>query len=358
MVTKTAKLLSLLLPIGILLSFSLTILGSINQIYLEQQAISIVVAGIIFLFFSIVDYRVFTLVPWALYAIANISLVATFLFGSFSRGSIRWIDLGFIRFQPSEFAKPLLIIFFAVLMSRLVNTPKKYTLLLLSMVPPMALIFLQPDLGSTLIVAAVLGSQLIASNIPKKYLLWTIAAVLIVSPMLWSVLRPYQKERVMSFVAPESDPLGSGYNAIQAVISVGSGKVLGRGLGQGTQSQLKFLPERQTDFIFASISEEFGFLGSATIIAAYCWLLVSIIRFATSANDEVGRLISVATFFVILLQAFVNIGMNVGILPITGITLPLVSLGGSSLISIAVLLGVMTNIQQSHVIARPSLEIK
>jgi rod shape determining protein RodA len=357
-VTKTAKLLSILLPIAILLSFSLTILGSINQIYLEQQAISIIVAGIIFVFFSILDYRVFALIPWSLYAIANISLVATFLFGSFSRGSIRWIDLGFIRFQQSEFAKPLLIIFFAVLMSKAINTPKKYIQLLLIMMPPLALIFLQPDLGSTLIVGAVLGSQLLASSIPKKYLVMTVVTALIVSPLLWSVLRPYQKERVMSFIAPASDPLGSGYNAIQAVISVGSGKVMGRGLGQGTQSQLKFLPERQTDFIFASISEEFGFLGSATIIAAYCWLLASIIRFAITANDEVGRLTSVGTFFVILLQAFVNIGMNIGLLPITGITLPLVSLGGSSLISIAVLLGVMTNIQQSHEIHRPSLEIK
>lgn len=356
--TKTTKLLSILLPIGILLSFSLTILGSINQIYLEQQAISIVIAGIVFLFFSILDYRIFTIVPWALYGIANISLIATFIFGSFSRGSIRWIDLGFIRFQPSEFAKPLLVVFFAVLMSRVINTPIKYVRLLAYMVLPLALIFLQPDLGSTLIVAAVLGSQLIVSKTPKKYLLLTIATVLVLSPLIWSVLRPYQKERIASFVTPANDPLGSGYNAIQAVISVGSGKVLGRGLGQGTQSQLKFLPERQTDFIFASISEEFGFLGSATIIAAYIWLLSSIVHFAATANDEVGRLISVGTFFVIILQAFVNIGMNIGLLPITGITLPLVSLGGSSLISIAVLLGIMTNIQQTHVIIRPSLEIK
>ena len=266
--------------------------------------------------------------------------------------------MGFIRFQPSEFAKPLLVVFFAVMMSRAINTPAKYVRLLLYMLPPLALIFLQPDLGSTLIVAAVLGSQLMSSKTPKKDLLLTVATVLVLSPLIWSVLRPYQKERVASFIAPASDPLGSGYNAIQAVISVGSGKVLGRGLGQGTQSQLKFLPERQTDFIFASISEEFGFLGSATIIASYIWLLSSIVHFATTANDDVGRLISVGTFFVIILQAFVNIGMNIGLLPITGITLPLVSLGGSSLISIAVLLGIMTNIQQTHVIIRPSLEIK
>lgn len=356
--SKATKLISILFPLGVLLSFSLTILGSISENYLQQQALSIMVAAVFFLIFFFIDYHIYTHFPWLFYSVSNVLLAVTFVFGSFSRGSIRWIDLGFIRFQTSEVVKPLLIIFFAILMSQAGRSPKKYGLIVATALVPLALIFLQPDLGSTLIVAAVIGGQLLASKIPKKYLLLTLIPMIVISPLIWGGLKPYQKDRVYSFINPVNDPLGSGYNAIQAVISVGSGKLFGRGLGQGTQSQLKFLPERQTDFIFSAISEEFGFLGSATIIAAYIALLYMIVHFAITAKDEFSRLICVGTFFVFSIQAFVNIGMNMGILPITGITLPFVSLGGSSLISKAVLLGIVANIQQSFEVPKPDLELK
>lgn len=357
-VNKSNHSLGILVPIGILIAFSLTILSSIGAGYFQQQAISIMVAIGAFLLFSVVDYAVYSLSPWVWYTLANIFLSTTFLFGTMTRGAVSWIDLGFIRFQPSEFTKPLLIIFFAVYIAKSSYTLQSYIKLIAASILPLGLIFLQPDLGTTLIVAAVIAGQLYASRFPKKFLSLTIFALLIVSPIVWSVLQPYQKGRIESFITPSNDPLGSGYNAIQSVISVGSGKIFGRGLGQGTQSQLKFLPERQTDFIFAAISEEFGFLGSITIIIAIVWLLHSLLNKADVAKEEVGKLLCIGTFTVISIQSFVNIGMNIGILPITGITLPFVSLGGSSLISIAVMIGIVVNVSKQFIPLKSKLQIR
>jgi rod shape determining protein RodA len=176
-------------------------------------------------------------------------------------------------------------------------------------------------------------------------------------PIGYSQLKSYQRQRLESFVNPSVDPLGTGYNALQATIAVGSGKFIGRGLGQGTQSHLRFLPERHTDFIFASLVEELGFVGGVIVIVSYLWLSLSLMRFARYASSDVGSIICLTTSSLLLVQAFINIGMNMGLLPITGITLPLVSSGGSSILSFAVLLGLCYSVALRQTGKRAVLEI-
>lgn len=353
--SKTA---GIIFPSLILISFSLAILGSIDQNLLQQQAVYLLIGTVFFFIFSFLDYHVYSFFTWGWYAISTILLGLTFIFGSEARGSIRWIDLGFIRFQPSEFVKPLLIIFFAVFIARSANTIKSYLKLIISSSLPIFLIFQQPDLGSTVIVISVMTIQLISSKINKKFLLISLLPILIISPFIWSLLKPYQIQRIHSFIDPSSDPLGSGYNSIQSVIAVGSGRVFGRGLGHGTQSQLNFLPERQTDFIFAAIAEEFGFLGAITIIISYAFLLKTILDIAAQSKDEISKLLSIGVFSTLGIQVFINIGMNMGIMPITGITLPLISSGGSSIISTAMMLGIVVNASKSYKTNKPTLEIR
>ena len=225
------------------------------------------------------------------------------------------------------------------------------------MLLPALLIFFQPDLGSSLVLLFSWLGILIGAGFD-----WRLAvlggATLLSSPFLfWRFLQDYQQQRILSFLNPTSDPLGAGYNLIQATVAVGSGQFLGRGLGRGTQSHLRFLPERHTDFIFASLAEELGFLGSAVLIFALVVLLWRILVIAQKSRDQFGFLISLGIFSLIFTQTFINIGINLGILPITGITLPLVSYGGSSLLAISICLGIIQNINQ-HAKKTPIIEIR
>jgi len=206
------------------------------------------------------------------------------------------------------------------------------------------LIFLQPDLGSSLVVFIFWLGIAFAAGIPKRLIagLGLVAAALF--PLSWLILKQYQKERIFSFLNPFSDPLGSGYNMIQAMVAVGSGQWLGRGLGRGTQSHLMFLPERHSDFIFASLAEELGFLGGFLLIIVYAFLLWRLLKIASQAKEKYGVLICLGVFSMIFVQVLINIGMNLGLVPVTGITLPLISSGGSSLLATVISLGIVQNI--------------
>ena len=209
--------------------------------------------------------------------------------------------------------------------------------------PLILLIFKQPDLGSAMTIAAIWLGILLAAQISiKKLFLLTLIFVMIIPPG-WLFLHGYQRERVLSFLAPGSDPLGKGYNVIQSTIAVGSGELLGRGLGRGTQSRLQFLPEFRTDFVFAFIAEEMGFVGSALILLLYLFLLTYILRVAYLAANPFNLLVIIGVASMLLFQVVVNIGMNVGILPITGITLPLISYGGSSAVATFLSLGMVAS---------------
>lgn len=351
--------LPVILPALVLSGFSLIVLGSISQSALTHQLLFLLTAVVIWYAVSRLDYRLLRSFTWVWYATANILLGLTLILGTAVRGSTRWINLGPVQFQPSEFAKPLIIIFFASFLTRYPPAKtRNFFLALIVAILPLFLIYRQPDLGSSLIVAVAVVSMIFSAGSAWYYILGLIGVTAIIMPAVWTILQPYQQQRVTSFLNPSSDPLGSGYNAIQSLIAVGSGMLIGKGLGQGSQSQLQFLPERQTDFIFAVISEEFGFLGSIIVVICYAILLYAILSISQRAKDSLGSLVCIGVFTLLLVQVFINIGMNTGIVPITGITLPLVSAGGSSVITTSILLGLVASVARYQTDHTPKLEIR
>ncbi len=336
------------IPSVIVYFLGLTILLSIAPSLFKTQLIYGFLAFGVFWIFSGIDYRIYLPLANIFYIGSMAFLLLTFLLGEATRGSVRWIDLGLFRLQPSEIIKPLLVIFVASSYARANFNLKKFILISGVFFLPLLFVLKQPDLGNAIVYFSFWFGILFVSGF-KPILTPIIALVGIVfMPIFWRFLKSYQKERILSFIDPSSDPLGIGYNVIQAVVTVGSGNLLGRGLGRGTQSHLLFLPEFYTDFIFASFSEELGFIGVIILLFFYLMILLRILRIIKKAPDKFGALIVTGAFMIIFTQTFINIGMNIGILPITGITLPLVSYGGSSLLSMAILLGIINNISLSR----------
>lgn len=331
------------LALLIILLLGLVMGASVFPQLFFHQAFFILIGFFIFILFAWLDYRVFQGIWPHLFLASVIFLFSTFIFGTVTRGSIRWISLGPFTLQPSELVKPFLILSFAgFILSR--ETPVKFLKIIGLLVLPALLTFFQPDLGSTLVLSAAWLGVVIAAGVDVKKIMATLLIVVLLLPLGWQLLKTYQRERIYTFVNPYADPLGSGYNVIQSQIAVGSGQIAGRGLGRGTQSHLRFLPERHTDFVFASLAEELGILGSGLLLAAFALLLARVLGSAFSAREEFGRLVAVGIFSLLFFQVFVNVGMNLGLVPITGITLPLVSYGGSSLVSTMIGLGVVTSV--------------
>lgn len=299
-----------------------------------------------FLFFARVDLRIFKKLAPILYIFSLTLLSATLFFGSFVRGASRWISLGPVSFQPSEITKPLLLIFFAYLISER-DGYKKILLPGLLFIPAFLLIYFQPDLGSSAVLLLGFLGVLFFGGLPLKFFALGGGLSLLTAPLIWNFLEAYQKQRIMTFLSPVEDPLGTGYNAIQAVIAVGSGGLMGRGLGQGTQSQLSFLPERHTDFIYAALSEEWGFWGAALVILAFSLILWRLILILQSEKDLFLTSLVGGIFCVFFAHAAVNIGMNLGLSPVTGIPLPFVSSGGSALLSMSAMLGIASKASDS-----------
>ena len=325
----------LLISIGILVIYS-----SSKELAIQQSAYTIV-GLLLFLFISQQDLHSLRKLIKPLYFFTALLLIFVLILGIETRGSLRWIPIGFLNIQPSEFAKPVLILLLALFWSGNSATWTNIFKSLLWIFPFIFLIFKQPDLGTALTLIAVWMGMLFAAQVSiKKIFILLLIAVLVI-PISWSFLHDYQKQRITAFLQPGSDPLGQGYNLIQSTIAVGSGELLGRGLGRGTQSRLQFLPEFRTDFIFASISEEMGFIGSLIILSIYLFLLAFFLTVANRTEDRFNFLLTIGSFSMLLFQIFVNIGMNVGLLPITGITLPLISYGGSSLVATLICLGIV-----------------
>lgn len=338
----------LLLSVGILVIFS----SSPDLAF--QQGIFALIGIVTYFFVSRFDYRSIASMIIPLYIIIVILLLIVQILGVETRGVIRWIPLGIINIQPSELAKPILILVLAQFWSKhsanFINILKSF----LWVMPVSFLVFRQPDLGSALTLWAIWIGMLIASGVSLKKLTVLILVFLLIIPLGWLSLLDYQRQRILSFVAPQSDPLGRGYNLIQSTIAVGSGQLFGRGLGRGTQSRLQFLPEFRTDFIFASIAEELGFIGSMLILSLYLGLFIYCLKAAEKSTDLFGFLIIFGVVSMLIFQTFVNIGMNVGLVPITGITLPLVSYGGSSLVATLISLGWVASVAR----VRKKIDIK
>ncbi len=329
---------------ALLLSISILVIFSSSSSLAFQQATFALLGFAIFFLVSRFDYRLFKNLSFYIYLVVIVLLVVVMFLGIETRGSIRWISLGFLNIQPSEFAKPALILMLASFWERNLPSWKNIGKSILISLPVIFLVFEQPDLGSALTLFAIWMGMLIPAKISFKKVLLLFLTLIMLTPLVWFNLENYQKERIFSFISPYEDPLGIGYNIIQSTIAVGSGQLTGRGLGQGTQSRLQFLPESRTDFIYAFIAEELGFLGSMIIVSLFFFIIAYCLRIAEKARDKFGYLIIFGVISMLFFQSFVNIGMNIGILPITGITLPLVSYGGSSLLATLISLGFVLSI--------------
>lgn len=333
-----------------LVSIGILVIYSSSKELALQQLLFTIVGLVLFYLISRLELQSIKNLIKPLYLLIILALIATLIIGFETRGTIRWIPLGIFNVQPSEFAKPILILLLAKYWSESSPTWINIFKSVLWSTPCIFLIFQQPDLGSSLTLIAIWLGMLFASKITvKKTLILTLIIMLII-PTSWLFLHDYQKERILGFLEPGSDPLGRGYNLIQSTIAVGSGELLGRGLGRGTQSRLQFLPEFRTDFIFASIAEDMGFVGSVIILILYLFLLIYSLKVAQRINNSFCFLLVTGVVSMLLFQIFVNIGMNIGLLPITGITLPLISYGGSSLIATLLSLGMVASVARRNLL--------
>ena len=331
----------LLTPVLILVVLSLTTLFSINTALFRSQLIYSIISLVAFFFFSNVQLNVLRHYSLPFYLLSFISLVILLIIGFESRGSVRWFEFFGIQVQFSEIYKPFLLLSLASFIADKQKSGGLFLRALLFLLPLAFLIYKQPDLGNALVYVGVVTLTLLMSGFSLVWYGVSLVSFLLLSPLLWQFLHDYQRQRVLTFLQPSSDPLGTSYNAVQAVIAVGSGMFLGKGLSQGTQSTLRFLPERHTDFIFATISESLGFVGGVVVILSFLFLFYRIYRIVESTQDEYTKIFCFGAFSLLLIQFFVNIGMNIGLLPIVGITLPFVSYGGSSLLSNFILLGLL-----------------
>ncbi|KKU46453.1 MAG: Rod shape-determining protein RodA [Microgenomates group bacterium GW2011_GWA2_46_7] len=329
-------------------SLSLLILTSISPDRVGQQAFMFILGFILYLYISSQDGEVYKTFAPIGYVMALILLLSTLIFGETIRGSTRWILLGGFQFQAGELSKPLLVLSLAYSLYHFpLNSLKNFGINLLLFLLPAFLIFRQPDLGTALVISSIFAVQLFVAGLPW----WFFGLVGSITAVFWRylprLLHSYQLERLTTFIDPYRDPLGSGYNVIQSVIAVGSGGLLGKGLGHGTQSHLRFLPERHTDFIFASLAEELGLIGSLLVIFCLGALLYRLLYLATHAQSRFSRFVYLGSFGYLAFQTFVNIGMNIGVAPVTGVTLPLISYGGSSILATAITLGIVSSLART-----------
>ena len=335
----------LIIPVVILVLLSLVTLFSLNVNFFYGQVTFFFVSLFIFLVFSQTNYKILKIYSKSIYIFSIIALFLVLIWGIESRGAVRWVEILGFRLQFSEVLKPFLAISFASYLASLKNLSIKNflnTFLLLS--PVALLIFFQPDLGNAVIYFLITLLTLMYLGFPVRYFIFLFLPIVLTTPFLWNFLHDYQKQRILTFINPALDPLGTSYNAVQSIIAIGSGMLMGKGIGQGTQSSLRFLPERQTDFIFATISEQLGFVGVIIILVCFSILIYRILQIVGSADDSFSRIFSVVVCFTFLVQIFANIGMNLGLLPIVGVTLPFVSYGGSSLVSNFIFLGLLNTI--------------
>ena len=298
------------------------------------------------------DYR--RLLPLApgIYVAMLLMLLAVHLVGRSALGARRWLSIAGFPLEPSELSKLLIVVVLAALLSRSDRLSWRRFAIALSMcVPAAALILTQPDLGTTIVFTAIAGAMLFVGGARPAQLLVIAAAAAVTLPLLPIVLHGYQRQRLAIFLNPNSDPLGAGYNLLQARIAVGAGGFFGQGWLHGLQGQLGFVPERATDFVFAIYAEQFGLLGSLVLIVLFGALLVRVLGAAAVAPDRFGRLLAAGVFVMVLAQVMENIGMNIGLLPIAGIPLPLISYGGSATITTMAALG----LAQSVLVRRPSV---
>ena len=346
----------LLLSTAAIVIYGLVIISSATHIntpgeerfwFVQRQGIFALANGVLAIIFMNFDYRGLSQHGNKLYVFNLIMLVAVMLFGHAALGAQRWIQLGPISLQPSEFSKLIMIICMAAILEERMgklNSLQDILPVAAYVGLPFLLVLKQPDLGTSLVFMAIFFGMVIACGMPWRMFMGIVMAGIAAMPVLWQFMKDYQKMRIMVFLDPNVDPLGSGYHIIQSKIAIGSGMLFGKGLFEGTQSQLNFLPENHTDFIFAVVGEELGFVGAVVLLLLYLIIFWRGIIIAKEAGDVFGRLLAVGITSMLAFHVLVNVGMTTGIMPVTGIPLPLMSYGISSLttniLSVAILLNI------------------
>ncbi|MCR5833459.1 MAG: rod shape-determining protein RodA [Selenomonadaceae bacterium] len=316
--------------------------------FVQRQGVFAIVNAVIAILFMNFDYRGLSQHGQKLYIINLIMLLAVMLFGHAALGAQRWIQIGPVSLQPSEFSKIIMIICLAsVLENRMgkLNSLQNLLPVALYIAVPFLLVLKQPDLGTSLVFMAIFIGMTIACGMPWRIFFGMIVMGIASFPILWHFMKDYQKMRIMVFLDPNVDPLGSGYHIIQSKIAIGSGMLFGKGLFEGTQSQLNFLPENHTDFIFAVVGEELGFVGAVVLLLLYLIVFWRGIKIAREAGTIFGRLLAVGVTSMLAFHVLVNVGMTTGIMPVTGIPLPLMSYGISSLTTNILAIALLLNIK-------------
>ena len=281
-----------------------------------------------------------------LYLLSVVALILVHFIGPARLGATRWLSVGSFSLQPSELAKLSTLLLLAQHLSGQLNPLPLRTLGISALITglPAALIFIQPDLGSATIIVAIWVGMIVVAGASRRVLSAMLGSVLVLLPFAWHLLKGYQRDRLLVFINPQIDPLGTGYTIIQSVIAIGSGQLTGRGWFSGTQNQLSFLPERHSDFLFSVIGEEWGLLGCALVIILFGLMLARTACLGLRSTEPCARLIAAGIFSWIGYQAFVNMGMVMGALPVVGVPLPLISYGGSSMVMVCAALGLLQSI--------------
>lgn len=340
----------ILAAIGILTIYSAVNAGGPTfqrNLYLKQLiwfGIGLVLMAVSFIF----SYKRFDQYALIIYCGCLALLASVLVFGKYVGGSRRWLAIGPMSLQPSEIMKIALVIMLAHYFSRHL---KKDGFTLLDLIQPMVIVLLpcvlilkQPDLGTAMVLLLIAGSMTLFCGISRGTFLLLATSGAVSIPLAWSFLKNYQKQRILTFLNPERDPLGAGYHIIQSKIAIGSGGVSGKGYLDGTQNALSFLPEQHTDFIFSVLAEEWGFMGAGLVIALFLLLLLWALNIAHNCRDSFGILLVVGVSAIIFLEMFINIGMVMGLMPVVGVPLPLISYGGSSTLTIMIAIGLLLNV--------------
>jgi len=337
--------------VGLLLACSLSFLilysaGGQDLAILIRQATRIGLAFFIMIILAQVNPQQFHRHSALLYVFGILLLIAVLVFGQVGKGAQRWLDFGFFRFQPSEMIKlttPMMIAWF---LSGYTIPPKIRQLVIAAVliITPTILIAKQPDLGTSLLVASSGAAVIFFAGLSWRFLVVTVTVLASLTPVLWHFMRDYQRGRVLTFLNPEADPMGKGYHIIQSKIAIGSGGLYGKGWLGSTQAKLDFLPESSTDFIFAVFAEEFGLSGCLGLLVLYLLIISRCLYIAVQAQDTYSRLLAGSLTFTFFVYVFVNIGMVIGILPVVGVPLPLISYGGTSMVTLMAGFGILMSI--------------
>ena len=341
--------LPLLTGLVLLCGFGLIVLysaGDQDTELIQRQSIRLILGfGVLLALAQIPPVQLRRWSPW-LFALGVLMLIAVLAMGQTGKGAQRWLDLGLVRFQPSELLKLAVPMMLAWYLAEQRLPPKPMHVLIAGLLTliPVLLIAKQPDLGTALLVASAGAFALFMAGMSWQLFVGFGALLAALAPVAWFLMRNYQRQRVLTFLNPESDPLGTGYHIIQSKIAIGSGGMHGKGWLQGTQSHLEFLPERSTDFIFAVLAEEFGLTGILMLLALYLSIILRGLYVAANAQDTYGRLLGGSLTMVFFVYLIVNTGMVTGMLPVVGVPLPLVSYGGTSLVTIMAGFGILMSI--------------